>query len=154
MAAKYCTATFQADSRASPPPDVKKTRLRSPGASAASLVGESDAGLVAETPEREVAEFTALSLRRRGQLRAPVSDVHGEEARQSVEVTLAGVIEHPRPLAAHDDGKTLALYGGQVREVPPEMTLSERDEVGRLGCGGGHAILREEGDVILALDTP
>ena len=33
---KYCLATFHAVSTASLPPVVKKTRLRSPGASAAS----------------------------------------------------------------------------------------------------------------------
>ncbi len=33
---KYCLASFQAVSTASPPPVVKKTRLRSPGAWCAS----------------------------------------------------------------------------------------------------------------------
>ena len=33
---KYCLAAFHAVSTASPPPVVKKTRLRSPGAAAAS----------------------------------------------------------------------------------------------------------------------
>ena len=32
---KYCLASFQADSTASEPPEVKNTRLRSPGARAA-----------------------------------------------------------------------------------------------------------------------
>ena len=36
MSLKYCFAAFHADSTASPPPVVKKTRFRSPGASAAS----------------------------------------------------------------------------------------------------------------------
>ena len=40
---KYWRATFQADSTASEPPEVKKTRLRSPGVSAATRSASSTA---------------------------------------------------------------------------------------------------------------
>ena len=40
---KYCRANFHADSTASEPPEVKKTRLRSPGASAATRSASSTA---------------------------------------------------------------------------------------------------------------
>ena len=43
IARKYARASFQADSTASDPPVVKKTRFRSPGASAASRAANSTA---------------------------------------------------------------------------------------------------------------
>ena len=39
--AKYCRASFHADSTASDPPEQKKTRLRSPGASDATSAASS-----------------------------------------------------------------------------------------------------------------
>jgi len=46
MAAKYCIASFHADSTASPPPLVKKTRFRSPGARPARRAARRIAGSV------------------------------------------------------------------------------------------------------------
>ena len=99
---KYWRASFHADSTASEPPVVKNTRLRSPGASSARLGRELDGGRVRVRPDREVLERLGLPTCGLGQLGATVADLHGEQARQAVEVAVAAWRPRrssPRPAA-------------------------------------------------------
>ena len=98
MARKYWRASFHADSTASDPPLVKKTRFRSPGASVAETGRELDGGRVGVRPDREVLERLRLGPRRLGEVGAAVADLHGEQPREAVEQRCpVDVPEHGNP---------------------------------------------------------
>ena len=86
---KYCLASFQAVSTASPPPVVKKTRLRSPGAHRGEPLGQLDGARVGVGPEREEGELLGLLGGRLGELLAAVADLDDEQAGEAVDVLVA-----------------------------------------------------------------
>ena len=90
---------------------MKKTRLRSPGASPAIALGELDRARVRVAPVREEVELA--QLRRRGvrQLGAAVADVHAVERREPVEVALAVSVVDVAALAGNDDRQRRVRVG-------------------------------------------
>src|SRR3954451_23018100 len=104
---QYCLASFQAVSTASPPPVVKKTRLRSPGAPAARRSASSIARGWAYDQSGKKASSRARAAGFRGgalcELRPPVADLDGEQPGQPVEVPLALIVVNVRTLTPDDD---------------------------------------------------
>ena len=158
----YWRDSFQADSTASEPPEVKNTRLRSPGASVRDALGQLDRRRVRVAPVRVEAEL--LRLRRRGlaHLGAPVAGVHAEERREAVEVALVVLVVDVGALAAHDDRDlVLLVVRPHAREVHPEMAacllleLARSSGVGlvdRLG-GCGHCEFSSDRQRLDAVDN-
>jgi hypothetical protein len=96
-------------------------------------LGEADRRLVAEAPQREVAERAGLLRGRFGQLAAAVPDLHGEQPGQAVEQTVAGLVDDVVAFAAHDDRHRLALETVHVGEVAPQMTAGGGLEIVGIG---------------------
>ena len=96
-------ASFSADSTASEPPEVKKTRFRSPGASEAIRVGELDRARMGVAPERVEVELLDLARGGLAELGAAVAGVDAEQAGEAVEVALAVLVVDVAALAADDD---------------------------------------------------
>ena len=90
---------FHADSTASPPPEVKKTQLRSPGARLARRSASSIAGM-GVGPDRG-ARVRACSAAA-WEFLAPVPELRGEQPGEPVEIAPL-VVPDVRPLTAHDD---------------------------------------------------
>ena len=105
----YWRASFQAVSTASEPPETKNARVRSPGASSASSVE----GELAHLLERGLPDLLAVR----------VADVHCEEARERVEVALAGRVLEIAALAADDHRHVRLAVAAHAREVEPEVVL-------------------------------
>ena len=61
------------------------------------------------------------------QLVSPVSDIRQKEPGQTINVTLALVVEDVRPFAPLDDRQLAALL--ELREVDPEVLVGEFDEL-------------------------
>jgi hypothetical protein len=80
---KYCLASFQADSTASEPLVVKKTRFRSRG-HLGQPGGQLDGLRVRVGPQREVRELGRLPRAGLGELGASVADLAHEQAGQAV----------------------------------------------------------------------
>ena len=100
---QYCLASFQAVSTASPPPVVKKTRLRSPGAYCGEPLGQLDRARVGVGPQREERQLAGLLGRRLGELGAAVADLDDEQPGEPVEVAPALVVPDVGALAPDDD---------------------------------------------------
>ena len=142
---KYCLASFQAVSTASPPPVVKKTRLRSPGASAARRSASSIGPGVGVGPQREEGELLGLLGGRLGELLAAVADLDDEQAGEPVDVLVAAVVPDLVALAADDDRHLAAalLVGRVAGEVHPQVVAGglgvevpcRRAESWRSRCG-------------------
>ena len=114
--------SFSADSTDSEPPEVKKTRLRSPGASPARRVGEFDRARMGVAPERVEVELLDLSSGRFADLGATVAGVDAEEAGEAVEVALAVIVVDVTALGALDDRDlVVGAVGTHPREVHPEV---------------------------------
>src|SRR5947209_2568061 len=68
-----------------------------------------------------------------------VADLHGEQARQGVEIALAVCVLEVAAVAAHDDRNVAVRVRAHAREVQPEMIAREALELGdvdlRAGCG-------------------
>ena len=88
----YWRTSLIADSTDSPPPEVKKTRFRSPGASGDPR-GELDRARVRVGPGREEAELLGLVGAGLGDVVAAVADVHAEQRAEAVQVALAVLVE-------------------------------------------------------------
>ena len=131
---KYCLASFQAVSTASPPPVVKNTRLRSPGGELGQPLGQLDRGRVRVGPEREEGQLARLLGGRLGQLLAAVPDLYDEEPGQPVEVPLAAAVPDVGALAAHDHRHVGVGVRRQPGEVHPEVVA--RGALLRLVVGG------------------
>ena len=141
---KYCLASFQAVSTASPPPVVKKTRFRSPGRVVGQPLGELDGSRVGVGPQREEGQLRGLLGHRLGDLGAAVPDVDDEQAGEAVDVLVAPVVPDPPALAAGDDrhrlaeAARLALLEDRVAgEVHPQVVAGG---VGVERAGGGVAV--------------
>ena len=116
---KYCLASFHADSTASAPPVVKNTRFRSPGRSRRSgRPVRSPAGARTTTSGSRPA-CSACRAAASASSAPPVSDLHGEQTGQPVEIAVAGIVEDRHTVAAGDDGRgdARAVLG----EVQPEV---------------------------------
>ena len=140
----YWRASFSADSTASPPPVVKNTRLRSPGASSASLRRELDRRRVRVGPVREEAELAGLVGAGLGHVLAAVADVDAEQRAQAVEVAVAVLVPDVAAVAADDDRDLGAVgVGAHAAEVHPEVALGQLLERAllRRGLGRRHAFL-------------
>ena len=86
-------------------------------------------------PEREVVERLRLHARGLGEIVTPVADLHGEEAGQAVEQSVAGRVPQRAALAARDDvHRRVGAVPAEAGEVHPEVTVGERAEfVGVVG---------------------
>jgi hypothetical protein len=72
-------------------------------------------------PDREVAKLLRLGARRFGEFLAAVADLHREQSREPVEVTLSRVVPHVAALAACDDRNVGVLVRAESGEVHPEV---------------------------------
>ncbi len=115
----YWRASFHADSTASEPPETKKTRFRSPGASDATSSASSIARGMRVRPVRVERQLPHLLERGLPHLLAVrVAHLHREEPGERVEIALAMDVLEVAALAAHDDRRLVAAH---PREVKPEM---------------------------------
>ena len=106
--------------------------------------GQLDRPRVRVAPDREEVELGDLPRRGLAQLRPPVAGVDAEQRREAVQVALAVLVPHVRPLAPDDDRHLAVVVGAVAREVHPQMPLGELLEArvgGRRGprAGGGHS---------------
>ena len=101
-------------------------------------LGQADARLVAEAPQREVAERRGLLSRCLGEFTPAVPDLHGEQPGQSIEQAVAVLVEDVVALATHDHRHRLALERVHLREVTPQMPAGGSLEV-RLAQWAPHA---------------
>ena len=92
-------------------------------------LGQVDRGRVRVGPEREVGQLRRLPGGRLGQLAAAVPHLHGEQAREPVEVGAALRVLDPAALTPHDDRRCARALAG---EVHPEVVA------GRLFSRGAH----------------
>ena len=102
-------------------------------------LGELDRGGVRVGPQREVGELGHLLGRSVGDLLAAVAGLHGEQAREPVEVAIALIVEDVGAVAAHDDGDVPAVLVGRVTgEVHPEVIARHVGEA--IGSGLAHVL--------------
>ena len=140
----YWRASFQADSTASEPPETKKTRLRSPGASVCELGGELDRARVRVRPVGVERQLLHLLVRGSADLVAVrVAELNREQARERVQVALAVRVLEVAALAADDDrhlGVPVAAHAGEVEpQVVARLLLEPCCDV-VLGEGHGETL--------------
>jgi hypothetical protein len=92
---------------------------------------------VGVAPDREVGELLGLAGGGLGQLAAAVAHLHGEQARQAVEVALAVLVPDVRALAPHDGRHLVVGVARQPGEVHPQMAARLVVEAGGVGQGSG-----------------
>ena len=98
-----------------------------------------DGRFVGERPDREVAERLGLTRRGLAELGAAVADLHREQSRQPVEISLAVLVPHVAALATRDDRHLGVGECAEAGEVHPQVTSGEFGQVGharpRYDCG-------------------
>ena len=120
---------------------MKKTRLRSPGASEAIRRRQLDRPRVGVAPQRVEVELLDLARRRLPQLGAAVAGVDAEEAGEAVEVAVAVLVVDVAALAADDDRDlVVGPVGAHAREVHPEMALGQLLKAGVDSSAGCDAV--------------
>ena len=104
---------------------------------------ELDRGRMRVVPDREVRELFRLLAGGLGELVAAMAHLHGEQARQPVEQSLAGSVPHVATLAPRDDVDRMGVVvATEPREVHPQMTAGELTQFGRSVRTGQAAIVR------------
>ena len=79
---------------------------------------------MAKAPQWEVGQSGCLLRGCLGKLAPSVTNLHGEQPRQSVEQPMTVLIEDVVALTAGDDGHWLGLKPVELREVSPQMAPS------------------------------
>ena len=101
-------------------------------------LGQLDGAGVGVGPQGEVGQRAGLLRSRLGQLGAPVAQLRGEEAGQTIQVALAVLVPHVGTLAAHHHRDLVGLVGAHAAEVHPEVATGLLAQTGILGIRTAH----------------